>query len=132
MSEHQIPVFEPLVTFCQENFDCERGPAAAYFELPQIGLDPVRVIYVVYAIEGPTYEACETWMIDKVFRPLVQKAGIDARLYWRLPEMFDITPYRDVIRLRTRLAVLNKDLELCQIPEAIKPEGTACPRVSDE
>ncbi len=122
------PVAQPLITFCEENFDCELGPPMAFFELPQReGKDPVRVIYHVYAVRGPTYEDCEKWLIEKVFEPLVHRAGDEARLYWRLDYKIAVEPLRDGVMVRTRLAILDKEMQQVFIAEMMTPEGADCP-----
>ena len=122
------PVAQPLIDYCEEHFDCELGPPMAFFELPQReGKDPVRVIYHVYVVRGPTYEACEKWLIEKVFKPLDQRAGDEARLYWRLDYKIAVEPLRDGVMVRTRLAILDKEMQQVFIAEMMTPEGAECP-----
>lgn len=121
------PLAQPLIDYCEEHFDCEVGPPKAYFELPQRdGKDPVRVTYVVYAVQGPTYGACEEWLLEHVFEPLEKEAGDDKLLYWRLPEMFQVEPLRDGVKVRTRLMVLDKNMNQVFIAEKVVSDGEAC------
>jgi hypothetical protein len=126
-AEPKEPLAQPLIDYCEEHFDCELGPPMAFFELPQReSKDPVRVIYHVYAVQGPTYEACEAWLLENVFEPLQQRAGDEPRLYWRLEDKIQVEPLRDGVKVRTRLAVLKK-LEQVYIAEMMTPEGAECP-----
>lgn len=118
---------QPLIDFCEEHFDCEVGPPKAYFEFPQRdNPDPVRVIYHVYAIQGPTYEACEKWLIENVFEPLVKAAGDEPRLYWRIEDKIRVEPLRDKIKVRTRLAVLNREMQQVILADMVCREGQPC------
>ncbi len=127
MPDKKEPLAQPLIDYCEEHFDCELGPPMAFFELPQKdGADPVRVIYHVYAVQGPTYQDCEVWLLENVFEPLVQAAGEEPRLYWRNEEKFVVEPLRDRVKVRTRLAVLKK-LEQVILEEQVAREGIACP-----
>jgi len=122
------PLAQPLIDYCEEHFDCELGPPMAYFELPQRdGKDPVRVIYHVYAVRGPTYEACEKWLIEHVFEPLVEAAGEEPRLYWRLEHKMSVEPLRDQVFVRTRLAVLDREMQQVIIEEKVAREGGEYP-----
>ena len=128
--DYEIPLAKPLIDYCEEHFDCEVGPPKAYFELPQRdGKDPVRVTYVVYAVQGPTYDACEKWLLEHVFEPLEKEAGDDKLLYWRLPEMIQVEPLRDGVKVRTRLMVLDKNMNQVFIAEKVVSDGQACSRI---
>ncbi len=130
MRDYDTPLAQPLIDFCQEHFDCETGPPRAYFELPQRDAnDPVRLSYVVYAVQGPTYEACEKWLLENVFEPLEKEACDEARLYWRLEDMIQVETFRDHVRVRTRLAVLDKNLNQVYIADKVVTEGRECPSV---
>ena len=127
MPDKKEPLAQPLIDYCEEHFDCELGPPMAFFELPQRdSKDPVRVIYHVYAVQGPTYQDCEKWLIEHVFEPLVKAAGEEPRLYWRIEDKIQVEPLRDGVKVRTRLAVLKK-LEQVILAEQVIREGIACP-----
>lgn len=126
-AEPKEPLAQPLIDYCEEHFDCELGPPMAFFELPQReSKEAVRVIYHVYAVQGPTYEACEAWLLENVFEPLQQRAGDEARLYWRNEDKISVEPMRDRVKVRTRLAVLKK-IEQVILEEQVTREGMPCP-----
>lgn len=127
MPDKKEPLAQPLIDYCEEHFDCELGPPRAFFELPQReGKDPVRVIYHVYAVQGPTYADCEAWLLEHVFEPLQQRAGDEARLYWRSEDKISVEPMRDRVKVRTRLAVLKK-IDQVILEEQVTREGMPCP-----
>ena len=124
MADFKDPIAQPLIDFCQEHFDCELGPPMAFFELPQReSKDPVRVVYHVYAVRGPTYAECEKWLIENVFEPLVESAGEEPRLYWRLEYKISVEPLRDHVLVRTRLAVLNREMQQVILADKVASEG---------
>lgn len=114
-----------LIDYLERHFRCEHGERRAYFEMPAPGCKVTRVIYVSYVINGPDWGSVEAWMMDNVLKPLVKKAGENAWLYWRLEECFQIEREDDRVRLRTRIGVLNADLEAVEITESMRPEGEA-------
>ena len=133
-----IPITNALLTFCEEDFECEDGEPRAYMEFPHpdakepIGPDDiVRVIYVVYAVSGPDFDDCEEWMVDKVLMPLVEKAGQGAHLYWRKKFLFEALDRSARYLLRVRIGVLDKDYKPVEIEDAMKPEGKPCHRTED-
>lgn len=112
-----------LIDYLEEHFRCEHGERRAFFEMPAPGGNVTRVIYVSYVVNGPDWSSVETWMMDNVLKPLVKKAGENGWLYWRLEECFHIEQKDDRVRLRTRIGVLNEDLEAVEITESMTPEG---------
>lgn len=112
-----------LIDYLEQHFHCAHGERMAYFEMPAPGGKVTRVIYVSYVVNGPDWSSVETWMMDNVLRPLVEKAGENAWLYWRLEECFQFELIDDRVRLRTRIGVLNEDLEAVEITESMRPEG---------
>ena len=114
-------VIQRLTTTAEDMFDCTHGPAMAFFEMPQRGADPIRVVYVTYAVRGEDIDMLEKWMLIKVLTPLEDKGG--TRLFWRLGTCFDVSVDDELYYLRTRLAVLDDDLNAVVINDAVKPEG---------
>ena len=128
MPDKEEPLAQPLIDYCEEHFDCELGPPMAFFELPQReSKDPVRVIYHVYAVHGPTYADCEAWLLEHVFEPLQQRAGDEARLYWRNEDKISVEPMRDRVKVRTRLAVMSREVRQVILEEQVTREGMPCP-----
>ena len=129
-AEPKEPLAQPLIDYCEEHFDCELGPPMAFFELPQReSKDVVRVIYHVYAVQGPTYEDCEAWLLENVFEPLQQRAGDEARLYWRNEDKISVEPMRDGVKVRTRLAVMSREVRQVIIEAHCHQSDGTCDRV---
>ncbi len=99
-----------LIDYLEACFHCKQGERATFFEMPAVGGKVTRVIYVTYAVSGLDWSSVESWMMDNVLRPLVAKADGDSWLYWRLEECFEVTNEDNRVVLRTRIAVLDKDL----------------------
>lgn len=117
-------MIQRLRDVAEHYFDCTWGQPRAFFELPQRRGEDIRVTYVVYAVAGNDLAELEQWMIDEVLRPLDQKAGDGSRLYWRNDQCFNLTLIEgDRYYLRTRLAVLDKDLNEVRLDDLIKREG---------
>lgn len=119
-------VIQRLTTTAEDMFDCTHGPAMAFFEMPQRGADPIRVVYVTYVVSGDDIDDLEQWMLS-VLMSLEDKGG--TRLFWRLETRFSVEVYDERYYLRTRLAVLDDDLNAVVIKDAIKPEGGESARV---
>lgn len=119
-------VIQRLTTMAEDMFDCTHGPAMAFFEMPQRGADPIRVVYVTYVVSGDDIDDLEQWMLS-VLMSLEDKGG--TRLFWRLETRFSVEVYDERYYLRTRLAVLDDDLNAVVIKDAIKPEGGESARV---
>ena len=125
-----------IIQALEDDFRCEFGPAMAFFELPQRSGEPVRVIYVTYAIQGEDLQDVENWFFEHVIDPLREKTGGDGFLYWRNPERVLVYPITSktlssgaqvtrnppLYKIRTRFAVLDKDLNPVVVPDH-KPEG---------
>lgn len=120
-TDHPVQV---LIDYLEACFRCEQGERAAYFEMPALGGKVTRVTYVTYAVTGPDLAAVESWMMDKVLRPLVAKAGENAWLYWRLEECFEIGNEDDRVQLYMRIAVLDKELNAVDLTGDIEPGAT--------
>lgn len=118
-----------LIDYLEQHFRCEHGERRAFFEMPAPGGNVTRVIYVSYVVNGPDWGSVEDWMIDNVLKPLVEKAGENTWLYWRLEECFEVRTEDDRIQLRTRIGVLDKDLNAVEITECMKPEGDSVIRI---
>lgn len=99
------------------------GPPAAFFEIPRKGESPLRVVYVTYACSGTDVHNLLDWMRNKVLVPLRREAGEGAYLYWRLPECIDLQRVEEKWQIRTRLAVLDKDVRPVAIAASAKAEG---------
>lgn len=131
-----------IIGALETDFTAELGPAKAFFELPQREGDPVRVIYVTYAIQGEDLQDVENWFFEHVIDVLREKTGGDGYLYWRNPERVLVYPVttktltsgaqvtRDpvIYKIRTRFAVLDKFLNPIVAPE-YKPEGALTPEI---
>ena len=131
-----------IIQAFEDDFTAELGPAKAFFELPQRDGKPVRVIYVTYAIQGEDLQAVENWFFENVIDVLREKTGGDGFLYWRNPERVLVYPITTKIlssgtkvtrspvlyKIRTRFAVLDKDLNPVVVPD-YKPEGALTPEV---
>ena len=118
-------IVQRLREVTEQEFDCQHGLQQAFFELPQRGAESIRVTYVVYAFKGNDLNVLEQAMIDEVIVPLSQKAGADAMLYWRLTDCYqvDVIDDGEHYMLRTRIAVLDKDLNAVTLPDVVKTEG---------
>ncbi len=135
-------VEDRIIQAFEKSFRTEVGPARAFFELPQRGGPPVRVIYVVYAAMGNSIDELHNWFFEQVVDPLITKAGGEGYLYWRHPERVLAYKSRTVVvegveqkeesvfKIRTRLAVLDKRLNPITIADAVKLEGMIMPTVS--
>lgn len=120
---------QPLICFCEENFDCQDGYPYAYMEFPVPGFgrgpdgpgDIVRVSYEVYAIRAKSFKAAEAWMIDNVLMPFVKEAGPNPKLYWRKKFVVERFKKSDPERLvlRGRFGVLNRNYEQVTIKDAV-------------
>ena len=133
-----------IIQAFEDDFRCELGPAKAFFELPQRGYpgNPVRVIYVTYAIQGTDLQKVEGWFFEYVIDVLREKTGGDGYLYWRNPERVLVYPIKTktltsgaqvvrdpiIYKIRTRFAVLDKELNAV-VPPDYKPEGALTPEV---
>lgn len=116
-------IVDRLRIVAEEYFDCTHGEPKAFFMLPQRGGEDIMVIYVTYVIAGDSLADLEQWMINEVLHPLSLKAGDEGRLYWRLPTCFDIALIDGEYHLRTRLAVLDGDLNPVRLDDVLKEEG---------
>ncbi len=114
---------DELQHLAEDLFICAYGPSVAYFDIPQKKADPIKVIYCTYAIEGPSKEKLETWMIDCVLKPLAKLGG--TYLWWRLHDYFNFEQNddKDAWQIMTRIAVLNSDLEPIVLDDVVKPQG---------
>ena len=131
-----------IIQAFEDDFRCEFGPATAFFELPQRSGEPVRVIYVTYAIQGEDLQDVENWFFEYVIDVLREKTQGDGFLYWRNPERVLVYPIRTktlssgaevprdpiLYKVRTRFAVLDKELNPI-VPPDYKPEGALTPEV---
>ena len=117
-------VIQRLREVAEQYFDCQHGVPMAFFEIPQRDGEDIRVIYVTYAVRGPDVFDLEQWMIDNVILPLMEKTDGQGKLYWRLAECFDMSLDTDgLYSLRTRIGVLDKDLNVVRLDEVMKHEG---------
>lgn len=117
-------LIQRLRDLTEECFDCTWGEPRAFFELPQRVGDDIRVIYYSYVARGDDLDELEHWFIDNVIMPLDEKAGDPSRLYWRLADCFHVSLEGDgLYSLRTRIAVLDKDLNVITLPDTLTPEG---------
>ena len=118
----------------ESNFKCAVGPAAAWFDLGEsVGENTTKVVYVAYAAGSSSSKPLNGWLIDNVFKPLLEKGG--KYLYWRLPEKVEFKHPSDddpVYRIYTRIAVLDKDFNSVVLPEMAKPEGVAMRYLKDD
>lgn len=130
-----------IIESFEMKFHCMDGSRTAWFELPVRDGDPIRVIYVVYAVSGPVLADLEDWFFDEVIVPLYEKTGTGGYLYWRRSERVEVTsiavhkgtntPYTGVMsdaveqrfKIYTRIAVLTNDLKEVRLDEIIKREG---------
>lgn len=118
-----------LLDWVEMHFDCELGPARAFFEVPQRSGDPVRIVYHTYVVRGDKLDDLIEWMLDNVFRPLARETKHEGLLYWRLPDCFEVQMIDDEYYLRTRIAVRSRDdLDRDISSPARKPEGQPVPR----
>lgn len=131
-----------IIQAFEDDFTTEMGPAKAFFELPQRDGDPVRVIYVTYAVQGTDLQKVENWFFEYVIDVLREKTGGDGYLFWRNPERVLVYPIttkvlssgakvtRDpvIYKIRTRFAVLDKKLNPV-VPPDYKAEGTLTPEI---
>jgi hypothetical protein len=109
-----------LIDFLEDNLHCQHGFQGAYFDLPQKDKDPIRVVYVTYAVCAKTRESADDFMLENVFKPLVKEGKY---LYWRLKECVDRREVDGNHELYTRIAVLDENLDAVVIEDKIKPEG---------
>lgn len=123
MSDTDHPV-QVLIDYLEACFRCEQGLRQAFFEMPAVGGKVTRVTYVSYAVSGLDWSSVESWMMDNVLRPLVAKAGENAWLYWRNEECFRVENEDGRVQLRTRFAVLDKDLNAVDLTGDIEPGAT--------
>ena len=114
-----------LIVVAEEFFDCSFGPEQAFFEWPQRDGDTIRFIYCSYVVRGDDLKKLEQYFIDEVLAPLAEKAGDEGRLYWRLDTCFEVQLDTSDGRytVRTRIVVVDKDLNEVRLPDEIKPEG---------
>lgn len=128
MMRHDL--IDQLIGFCKENFQCERGSPQAYFEFPHPEKDGeiVRVDFVTYIINAQTAHGAAEWMLENVLKPLVEKAGPNPRLYWRLEEKFRLSAYANQrFDLYTRIGVMTKGFEPVEIEDMLRREGERTP-----
>ena len=118
-----------VIDYAEENFQCFTGPPVAWFDLPQKGSDPVRVIYDVYALLASGERILEHSMIN-TFRGL--KAAGGKHLYWRSNEKVSLDKINDLYRIWTRIAVLNDNLDLIVLDGEVNPEGVAIKEIESE
>lgn len=125
-----------IIETLENNFRTERGPAKAFFELPQRDADPVRVIYVTYAVQGEDLQLVENYFFEYVIDPLIELTGGEGYLFWRncervlvyaistktLSSGAQVTRKPPLYKIRTRFAVLDKSLNAVVAP-LYKPEG---------
>ena len=121
MTDNPVQV---LIEYLEACFHCKQGERTAFFEMPAVGGNVTRGIYVTYAVSALDLASAESWMMDNVLRPLVAKAGESAWLYWRLEECFEVTNEDNRFQLRTRIAVLDKDLNAVVLSGDIEPGVT--------
>jgi len=110
---------DSLIDFLEDNLHCQHGPAVAFFTLPQKDED-IRVVYVTYAVLAKSVESADDWILEKVFKPLVEKGKY---LYWRLPRFVERREVEGNHQLYTRIAVLDENLDAVVIEDKVKPEG---------
>lgn len=132
-----------IIQAFEDDFTAELGPAKAFFELPQRSGDPVRVTYVTYAIQGEDLQKVENWFFEYIIDVLREKTGGDGYLFWRLPERVlvyslttktlssgaEVTRTPTLYKIRTRFAVLDKELNPVVLPDYSKPEGALTPEI---
>lgn len=109
-----------LIDFLEDNLQCQHGFRGAFFEIPQKNNDPVRVVYVTYAVRAKARESADDFMLENVFKPLAEKGKY---LYWRLKECVERHEVDGNHELYTRIAVLDENLDAVVIEDKVKPEG---------
>lgn len=123
-------MIQRLVEITEQWFDCSPGLPMCFFELPQRYGDDIRLVYVTYVIRGPALLDLEQWMIENVIIPLAEKTDGEGKLWWRLPQYYEVTLEQDQLyTLRTRIAVTDKRLNVVTLPDVLKVEGQPCPTV---
>ena len=111
------------IEYAEENFRCLMGEQKAFFEIPQRNGEPIRGIYVVYALRGRDEEALERAMVAS-FRKLKEMGG--EYLYWRNEEKVSLGQDGDGLhRIRARIVVFDRDLRPIVWDDAVKIEGEA-------
>ncbi len=115
---------DDLIEYVFQNFRAHDGEKRAFFEIPQVGALPVRSTYVAYICTGEDKAQLIDWMLD-IFIELKRLGGVD--WYWRLEEMITMqeNKYRGGWVIRTRIAVLDKDLIEIRLPNEQHVAGTA-------
>jgi hypothetical protein len=114
------------------NFECKIGEPRAFFEFVE-GEKTIRAVYCTYAGRGPNPDKLNDWIIDNVFKPLLEMGG--HYLYWRLPEKIEFrhpNEYDSFYRIYTRIAVFDKDFIPLTIPNMVKPEGEPTRKIQDD
>ena len=124
-----MSIIERLTMVAEDEFDCQLGQPRAFFELPQRIGEDIRVIYVTYAFRGDELDRLEQAMVDVLDR-LSKKAGDDARLYWRLSPAFHVELVDEQYYLRTRLAVLDCNLDPVVLDDVVKRECEPTPVIA--
>ena len=117
--------------YAEEYFRCQHGPRMAWFELPQAKAEPIRCVYVSYVCKGNTRDGVVGWMINEVIKPLHELTKGKGYLYWRNPEEVIVTEEGDWFICRTRLVVLDENLNVMRLDNA-HTEGAPYPILDKE
>lgn len=129
-----------LIGLFEERFVCTQGEPKAFFEIPQRGGDPVRGVYVVYAVRGKILVEARDYFIKQVIVALAEKA-VSYRddpdsvlddiggpfLYWRIADKVQVTFEDGWFKIYTRICVLDDNLDSITIDDMIKQEGRLAP-----
>jgi len=124
-----------LVGLFEERFVCIQGEPTAWFDIPQRGGDPVRGVYVVYAVRGKVLVEARDYFIKRVIVALAEKAATDNDtddiggpfLYWRIADKVQVTFEDGWFKIYTRICVLDDNLDSITIDDMIKQEGRLAP-----
>ncbi len=125
---------EDLIELSESLFLCEDGPPKTFFHIPIAGKEPMRATYVSYVSKAKRLPDLCGWMAYAVLRPLRQKAGEGAFLYWRMTDGFIASRIDDdsLWLLRTRIVVLDKDLNVITLPNVLHKEGALISQIFKE
>lgn len=111
---------QDLISYAEDNFRCVDGPSRAFFEIPQVHGDSIRAVYVSYVGKTSTdHDGLRDWMLD-IFVKLKEAGGV--WWWWRMEEFIQEGVKNGLMTIRTRIAVLDKDLNSVVLEDA-KPEG---------
>lgn len=125
-----------LIGLFEERFVCTQGEPKAFFQIPQRGGDPVRGVYVVYAVRGKVLVEARDYFIKEVIVALAEKAqAVDELtdqlggpfLYWRIADKVQVAFEDGWFKIYTRICVLDDNLDSVTIDDMVKQEGRLAP-----